>query len=98
MGIEFVMDETTYGNIVNFVYGDSQRWADILKDRFQPVHSMRTTSRDLHYFLQRGIRGSFERIFFLAKASIPAAIKALRAGSLWLQGYNLRLKRSVSPS
>ena len=98
MGIEFVMDDATYPEIVNFVYGDSQRWVDILDDRFRPFHTIRGTSRDLHYFLQRGIRGSFERIFFLAKASIPAAIKALRAGSIWLQGYNLRLKRSVSPS
>ncbi|MDP2181521.1 MAG: PilZ domain-containing protein, partial [Actinomycetota bacterium] len=96
MGIEFVLNDATYPGIVNFVYGDSRRWAEILADRFRPVHSLRFTARDMYHFLQRGVRGSYERILYLAKAALPAAGNALRALAPRLQAYHARLKRSES--
>lgn len=96
MGIEFAMDDRDYRDIVNFVYGDSQRWAEILQERFQPVHSLRLTARDLHFFLQRGMRGSFERIIYLAKATIPAARRLIRETVQRLHTQLSQLKRSES--
>jgi cellulose synthase (UDP-forming) len=66
LGIEFVLNETTYPHIVTFVYGDSQRWVEIAEERFRPVLSYKTTFMDLRYYLQRGIRGSVERGIYLS--------------------------------
>ncbi|MDH4164280.1 MAG: UDP-forming cellulose synthase catalytic subunit [Nitrospirota bacterium] len=96
MGIEFALDDRTYPDIVNFVYGDSKRWADILADRFKPVHSIRFTSRDLYHFMLRGARGSAERIAYLAKSALPTARIRLHALVLRLQAYHARMKRSES--
>jgi hypothetical protein len=96
MGIEFVMDDAAYPEIVKFVYGDSQRWADILEQRLKPVHSFRATSRDLHFFLQRGVRGIIERIVFLAHSAATATITSLQGFFSKLPAHIIRWKRSVA--
>ncbi len=98
MGIEFVLDDATYREVVNFVYGDSQRWTAILQERFRPVHSFRLTARDLAFFLRRGLRGSLERIVYLTKASPAATLRTLRESLLWVSAVPSRVKRSVSLS
>ncbi len=67
LGVEFVMNEATYPAVVAFVYGDSQRWANITEERFRPVNSFWVSFKDLRHFMQRGIKGSFERFVYLSK-------------------------------
>jgi cellulose synthase (UDP-forming) len=95
LGVEFVMNDATYPLIVSFVYGDSQRWLNITEERFKPVHSFLMPFSDLHHFMQRGIRGSFERFVYLSKLTVPAGKKSLSMLWAWIQTYHLRLKRSA---
>ena len=95
LGVEFVLNEATYPLIVSFVYGDSQRWADITEERFKPVHSLTISFKDLRHFMQRGIKGSFERFLYLSKLTVPAGKKSLSMLLAWIQAYQLRLKRSA---
>jgi hypothetical protein len=95
LGVEFVMNEATYPLIVSFVYGDSQRWLNITEERFKPVHSFLMPFNDLRHFMQRGMRGSFERLVHLSRSAVPAGRKSLSMLLAWIQAYQFRLKRSA---
>jgi cellulose synthase (UDP-forming) len=95
LGVEFVMNEATYPLIVSFVYGDSQRWLNITEERFKPVHSFLMPFDDLRHFMQRGMRGSFERFVHLSRLTVPAGRKSLSMLLAWIQAYQLRFKRSA---
>ncbi len=95
LGVEFVMNDATYPFVVSFVYGDSHRWLSIAEERFKPVHSFLIPFGDLRHFMERGIRGSFERFVYLGKLTIPAGKKVLSLLYQWLHASQLRLKRSA---
>jgi cellulose synthase (UDP-forming) len=95
IGLEFILDENAYSQIVGFVYGDSQRWAEIRAERCQPVSSSKVSYNDLYHFLQRGVKGSFERFAFFSK-QIPSELrKHLPRISAGIQALQLRIKRSI---
>ncbi len=96
LGVEFVMNESTYPLIVSFVYGDSRRWQTITEERFKPVHTLLMPFNDLRHFMERGIRGSFERVVYLSKLTVPAGKKLLSLLYQGMQASQLRLKRSIS--
>jgi PilZ domain len=96
LGIEFVSNEITYPLIVSFVYGDSQRWLDITEERSKRVPSLRVTFNDLRYFMQRGIKGSFEQFVFLNKFTVPAVRKLWSMLLVGIKTYQPRLKRRAS--
>lgn len=96
MGIEFIVNDDTYPEIVKFVYGDSQRWADILEQRLQPVNSLRMAARDLSFFMQRGVRGIVEVVIFLLRSKSAAAFKALQEILSRAYLHTIRWKRSVT--
>lgn len=76
-GIEFKSDQDTYSKLVRFVYGDSKRWQDILEERTKPAGS---STRDMYYFLYRGVKGSVDRFIYIDKLIV-----------LWLKKHLLRL-------
>ncbi len=96
LGIEFVVNEITYPQIVSFVYGDSERWLNITEERFKQVPSLRVTYNDLRHFIKRGIRGSFEQFVYLNQLTVPAFKKSWSILLAWVKVYQLKLKRSIS--
>jgi len=76
-GIEFKFEQDTYSQLVRFVYGDSKRWQDILEERTKPAGA---STRDMYYFLYRGVKGSVDRFIYIDKLIV-----------LWLKNHILRL-------
>jgi cellulose synthase (UDP-forming) len=52
-GSEFIADRVFYGNVVSYVFGDSQRWQDVWEQKSKA----RGTYRMLWHFLITGIKG-----------------------------------------
>ncbi len=65
-GSEFLFERTAYGDIVSYVFGDSQRWVDIWNQKSES----RGTYRMLWYFFKTGVAGFFGSIYPLFKASV----------------------------
>jgi cellulose synthase (UDP-forming) len=69
-GSEFIADRVSYGNVVSYVFGDSQRWQDVWDQKLKS----RGTYRMLWHFFKTGVKG-------FAGGALPLLLKLLL--SLW---------------
>lgn len=65
-GTEFVSESVPYGQIVQYVFGDSQRWVDI----WDKKSTSRGTYRMLWYFFKTGMAGFFVNLYPVLKVSL----------------------------
>jgi cellulose synthase (UDP-forming) len=68
-GTEFLSERVPYREIVQYVFGDSQRWVDI----WDTKSASRGTYRMLWYFFKTGMAGFFGGLYPLFRASLVKA-------------------------
>jgi hypothetical protein len=88
-GSEFIADRVSYGNVVSYVFGDSQRWQDVWDQKSKA----RGTYRMLWHFLISGIKS------FIGGALPLLGKSLLKLGKLaikWLSTSILRDKALVA--
>ncbi len=88
LGLEFVINKETYPSVVRFVYGDSQRWEDLIKERSQQANS---TKSDMRYFAIRGIKGALEIFAYLNKMIYATLKKQAYAASSKIHAASLKI-------
>lgn len=88
LGLEFIMNQETYPNVVRFVYGDSQRWENLTKERATQTSSAKS---DMYYFAIRGIKGALESFVYLNKIIYETLKKHIYAASLKIHAASLKV-------
>lgn len=82
-GCEFVHNHVSYADVVNYVFGDSQRWQDIWDQK----SSSRGTFRMLRHFLRTGIEGFIGSAYPLLKVAFSRlwrlAVRLTTTPLLW---------------
>ncbi|MDP2681876.1 MAG: UDP-forming cellulose synthase catalytic subunit [Deltaproteobacteria bacterium] len=92
LGLEFIADDKdTFAKVVRFVYGDSQRWVDILDSRTVSASS----TGDMYYFAQRGVKGAAASFIYLNNMIYVLLKRYLQSLRIWIRSSHPWIKKET---